>query len=221
MWRSDSRASTPSSIFILIFMHSIHIKINNLFMEGTKMMDITRMSKQQAAQFVAQAQNNGIQVVSNKFSILIPSPKVRVGERLFGILYIFDGKKYVNVCEKDGIDRRYIMLSNDFVVTANTANNMFEIYVENNPNNLMNKLKPEYRNDEYRFQLNDGISLLMSQTRIFAVSKTGYMRQIDKAPGLGNYGVVQNPSFKSLYTIYKNHEAMMVVNENLDKMKIS
>lgn len=180
------------------------------------MEDLTKLSYKEVMQRLIAARSNNIQIVKNEFGFIWPDNDLYPHELVRGRLFIFDGKNFAGISEKDNISRRYVSFSEDFIVVRNCYNDLYEIYVSGNKNNILNKLRPEVRDDFYEININYGIMLLYSDTRLIAVSKTGHLKQLDKGPqGDKKYYVIPSKKVRFAYDIYKNSKLLTTVDLNL------
>lgn len=184
------------------------------------MEDITKLSYKEVMQRIKVAKAHGTQIVNNKFGFIRQANDLAPNEIIRGRLFIFDGEHFVDVAGKTNTYYRYASFSSEFVTVLNLSNYKYEVYVENNSNNILNKIKPEARAEYYEIQLNEGIALLKSANRIFAISNNGHLRQLEKGSQSGKkYTVLPSRKIRSAYEIYQNSKILDIVDIDLNSVK--
>lgn len=180
------------------------------------MEDITRLNYKEVMRRLEMAKAKHIQIVNNGFGFIWPDSNLHPDEIIRGSLFVLNGENFVEISAEDHVSRKYVSFSQDFIVVKKCYSNRYEIYVRDNTNNILNKLRQEVRDDYYEIQLNEGIILMYSDTRLFAISKTGHLRQIDKGDqDSKSYYVLPSKKNRFAYDIYKNNKLLTTLDINL------
>lgn len=180
------------------------------------MEDLTKMQYREVIRYLEASRAHGIQIVKNDFGFIWPDSNLSYDEIIRGRLFVFNGNNFVGISEKDNVSRRYVSFTEDFLIVQNLYSDMYEIYVRNNPNNILNKIRWDSKWDTYNVQINEGIVVLTSDTKAYAVSNTGHLKQISKGPqSQYKYTILRSRKVRGAYDIYQNTKLLMTVDANL------